>query len=192
MTINPSKQALRQYYRNLRHALSESEKKQASLAVCTRILHLKEYQEAQHIALYHAVNGEINLSTLQEAYNGTQCYYYPVICDNNTLIFVAAHIDTLFHTNRFGIAEPILDKKPIKKPENLDIILLPLLAFDDKGHRLGMGGGFYDKTLAHCNNPPLLIGVAYDCQQALQLDTDAWDIPMHLIITPTHTYRITP
>ena len=70
---------------------------------------------------------------------------------------------------------------------------MPLVGFDNKGNRLGMGGGFYDRTLANLDRlsyRPLLIGVAHDCQQADALPVMQWDIPLNAIVTPTQTIRI--
>ncbi len=76
----------------------------------------------------------------------------------------------------------------------LDIILLPLVGFDRYGNRLGMGGGFYDRTLArlnHCDmKRPLLIGLAHHCQEVEQLQTQSWDIPLDIIATDKELIRI--
>ncbi|BBN82699.1 hypothetical protein PA25_26840 [Pseudoalteromonas sp. A25] len=75
----------------------------------------------------------------------------------------------------------------------LDYLLMPLVAFDHLGNRLGMGGGYYDKTLAryykeHMKKPEL-IGLAHDCQKVEQLPTEAWDVPLQQIITPSKFYQ---
>ena len=89
--------------------------------------------------------------------------------------------------NRFGIAEPELGKNPTAPVWTLDIILLPLVAFDRAGNRMGMGGGFYDRTLARLNNSamerPLLIGLAHHCQEVEHLQAQSWDIPLDIIAT---------
>ena len=69
----------------------------------------------------------------------------------------------------------------------LDIVLLPLLAFDDRGNRLGMGGGYYDRLFAsrlhRKTKQPLRVGLAFDCQQAERLPMQAWDVPLHAVVT---------
>ena len=93
--------------------------------------------------------------------------------------------------NAFGIPEPIVSRVPIRLQE-LDAILVPLVAFDDQGNRLGMGAGFYDRALAFRllpNRPkrPLLIGLAYDFQHCNSIESEYWDVPLDAIITPAKT-----
>ena len=89
--------------------------------------------------------------------------------------------------NKFGIAEPKPDVSAIILPGQLDIIFMPLVAFDDQGQRLGMGGGFYDRTLASlpqgCNKP-LLVGLAHQCQQVDMVPAEPWDVPLPRVLTP--------
>ena len=98
--------------------------------------------------------------------------------------------------NRFNIEEPTLDSTAIIELTAHDCLLMPLVGFDAKGNRLGMGGGFYDRTLAPlqrlCDGPPrpLLIGVAHDCQQVPVLPIEPWDIPLDVIITPTQCIEL--
>ena len=85
--------------------------------------------------------------------------------------------------NRFGIAEPPASNPHIQ-PEDIDAVLAPLVAFDDQGHRLGMGGGYYDRFLPRLNAGTPLIGVAFACQQYEQpLPREAWDVPLHAVVT---------
>ena len=93
--------------------------------------------------------------------------------------------------NRFGIKEPI-DGSP-SSAQTLDLILIPLVGFDQRGNRLGMGGGFYDRTLAFkLKTPqrPNLIGLAHECQRVEHLETDPWDIPMTGILTSHKSIKI--
>ncbi len=143
---NSNKASLRAHYQGMRNALSLSTLTASSAAVCKKINALQEYNEAKHIAIYHAVNGEINLSLLL---NDTQkIYYFPVINEDRTLAFLPVTPTTSFYKNRFGIAEPDVSLVQAIPPKQLDIICLPLVAFDEYGNRLGMGGGYYDRTLA--------------------------------------------
>ena len=90
--------------------------------------------------------------------------------------------------NRFGISEPALNSTAIRLLSQHHLLLMPLVGFDAQGNRLGMGGGFYDRTLANINalkNRPTLVGVAHDCQQVDELPVEPWDVPLDLIVTPT-------
>ena len=85
--------------------------------------------------------------------------------------------------NKFGIWEPKLNVQSVLPLEELDILFTPLVAFDKQGNRLGMGGGFYDRTLQHWQKSSFIpVGLAHQCQQAEQLPTEAWDVPLHQIL----------
>ncbi len=91
-------------------------------------------------------------------------------------------------TNRFGIIEPQLNCQQIVPLSTIDIICTPLVAFDQQGNRLGMGGGFYDRTLTqwhHQRLGPYPIGLAHDCQEVDSVPTEHWDVPLPEILTPT-------
>ena len=99
--------------------------------------------------------------------------------------------------NQYGISEPKLDVTAIKQVDNIDIMFTPLVAFDNKGNRLGMGGGFYDRTLARWHKEfqtnkstkPYPIGLAHDCQHLPEIPSELWDIPLPEIITPNQHYK---
>ncbi len=182
------KQALRQTNRQVRKQLSAAHRRRVSTKICARIRALDQYRYAKRIALYRAVNGEIDLNDIWQSapMQGKYCYF-PVLNDDKTLIFLPATPATPFHENRFGIGEPAVARELAASPDELDIILLPLIAFDEKGTRLGSGEGYYDRTLANHKNT-LLIGVAYEFQRQSFIEAQPWDIPMTAIITERNAY----
>ncbi len=96
------------------------------------------------------------------------------------------------HHNRYGIAEPLTPLSSFWRVSQLDIVLFPLVAFDSSGGRLGMGGGFYDRTFAHLLNSrkrPGFVGVAYEEQQVASLPIEPWDIPLDAVVTPEKIYE---
>ena len=93
--------------------------------------------------------------------------------------------------NKFGIAEPVLDVSQLIPLPELQLIGLPLVAFDQHANRMGMGGGFYDRTLQNvqfCRPAPLLVGLAHQCQQVPSVPTEAWDVPLQHIVTPAQIF----
>ena len=171
------KQMLRNHCVQTRKHLSPAIQASASISICAQIQSLEHYQKAKHIAIYHAIKGEVDLSHLQ----GKICYF-PTINTDQTLTFLPVTPETVFYNNRFGIPEPDVKRELALSPEKLDIIFLPVVAFDEHGTRLGLGGGYYDKTLAH-HRAPLLIGVAYEVQCQPLIPREAWDVPMNAVIT---------
>lgn len=103
--------------------------------------------------------------------------------------FAPVSPDSRFQPNCFGIPEPVHRRTDRRSANQLDMILLPLVAFDAAGHRIGMGGGFYDRTLAFTKRRrpwrrPLLIGLAYDFQQVARIKDNPWDVALDAIATP--------
>ncbi len=190
MNDDPFKQALRIRCQEIRNHLSPAELAAASARVCERIHELNQYQTAKRIAIYHAVQGEINLEELRGNNPSSTCYY-PVMNVDQTLSFLPVTASTVFYKNRFGIAEPDVKHELAIRSEQLDIIFLPLVAFDEHGTRLGMGGGYYDRTLAH-NRSTLLIGVAHEFQRQAFIERQPWDVPLAVVITECNTYWSKP
>lgn len=100
------------------------------------------------------------------------------------LSFLPATPATSFKNNSHGIPEPDVELSKAIAVTALDLIFVPLLAFDNHCTRIGMGGGYYDRTLAK-ENHPLLIGVAYEFQHQTWLEPQEWDIPLTAVVTQT-------
>lgn len=175
--------AIRQHYLLLRRNISAQQLQQASQSVCQQILNSQHYEDAQHIAAYFSVGNEINLSTLiQQAVQDGKQIYLPRIVEQD-IVFSHYTGPEYLVKNRFGILEPCASNVSIQV-EQLDIIYLPLVAFDKHGHRIGMGGGYYDRYLSSVKNhsSPSRIGVAHAIQKADDCLANEWDIPLHHII----------
>ena len=190
---------LRQQIREQRRALDETERSQASALLCERIANSRLFQHSKDIAFYLPNDGEMDLTALIEyAWNQGKRCYLPVLAEPNTqrLWFIPYTPDSKLLPNRFGIPEPVATKSArLRKTISLDLILMPLVAFDREGNRLGMGGGFYDRTLAflahrqHWRKPNLL-GVAYEFQRQEKIEKKHWDIAPHAIATDQELYFI--
>lgn len=189
--------ALRKNIRNKRRALSDSEREHAAFLLCERIAASRTFQQSKHIAFYLANDGEMDVSLLiKHAWQqGKECYL-PVLAKPNTqrLWFIPYTPTTKLKNNRFGIPEPLHSHKTrLQKTLSLDLILMPLVAFDLEGNRVGMGGGFYDRSLAFLKQrkywfKPNLLGIAYEFQKQDPLETNKWDIPMQAIATEKCLY----
>ncbi|WP_241461036.1 5-formyltetrahydrofolate cyclo-ligase [Shewanella mangrovi] len=180
--------ALRSQIRKQRRALSAEFQQQASTAAAARLLAVIDAQpKIQQVALYFSCDGELDTSPLFAALwqRGIKTCL-PVLHPFNRghLLFLHYHADSPMRQNRFGIAEPLLDIRHLVLPTQLDMIVTPLVAFDNQGNRMGMGGGFYDRTLANPHVSALAVGYAHDCQHHEQLPLAEWDIPLPLIVTP--------
>ena len=150
--------------------------------------------QARHIALYWPNDGEIDPRPfLQRARRLAKTCYLPVLhpVHHNRLWFFRFNEKTRLTPNRFGIPEPSVRNHKARPAWALDVILMPLVGFTPAGDRLGMGGGFYDRTLEftrHTERRPKLIGLAHECQKVEQMPTAQWDIPMDYIVTDSGIY----
>jgi 5-formyltetrahydrofolate cyclo-ligase len=190
--------ALRQQIRHQRRSLSDSEREHAAFLLCERIAASKTFRHSKHIAFYLANDGEMNLNLLIEhAWEQEKQVYLPVLAEPNTqrLWFVPYTPDSKLKNNRFGIPEPIHSYKTrLRKTLSLDLILMPLVAFDQQGNRVGMGGGFYDRTLAFLRqrkywHKPNLMGVAYEFQKLKHIESNSWDVPLQAVATEDDIYQ---
>ena len=177
---------LRQQIRKTRANLTALQQQQAEDSITQQALALIEERNAQHIALYVSFDGEISTEKLIKTLwaQGKQVYL-PVLhpFNPNHLLFLRYLPDTPMLKNKFGIWEPKLNVQSVLPLEELDILFTPLVAFDKQGNRLGMGGGFYDRTLQNWQNSSFIpVGLAHQCQQVEQLPTEAWDVPLHQIL----------
>ncbi len=183
-----SKSRLRSTLRQRRGILSAAAQLAAAQAVLHSIGNLPTWTTAQRIALYLAVDGEIDTRPLeQQARLLGKLLFLPAINEDNSLRFVSWHADDSLSTNRYNIPEPPTTAMSCPAAK-LDIIFLPLVGWDLRGRRLGMGGGFYDRTLSGVA-APLLVGLAHENQQIAEIPQDSWDVVMDYIATDTALYR---
>nr|WP_315065221.1 5-formyltetrahydrofolate cyclo-ligase [uncultured Haemophilus sp.] len=177
---------LRQQIRKTRANLTALQQQQAEDSITQQALALIEERNAQHIALYVSFDGEISTDKLiKTLWAQDKHVYLPVLhpFNPNHLLFLRYLPDTPMLKNKFSIWEPRLNVQNVLPLDELDILFTPLVAFDKQGNRLGMGGGFYDRTLQHWHKSSFIpVGLAHQCQQVEQLPTEVWDVPLHQIL----------
>ncbi|WP_193331121.1 5-formyltetrahydrofolate cyclo-ligase [Pseudoalteromonas ulvae] len=187
---------IRELVRKKRNSLTKKQQQEAENALNLNLIQqLKHYKNAK-IALYLTNDGELGTNKLiQSLRTLNHQVYLPVIHPFSAgyLLFQLHEENSPMSTNRYGIFEPKLNCSQICPIEQLDILFTPLVAFDAQGNRLGMGGGFYDRTLAKYYQEqwqkPIVIGLAHECQKVDLVPTEAWDIPLKWIATPEFNYR---
>ena len=185
--MNPSE--IRNNIREKRRALNPSQQRIASEQLAKLLCRQDFFQRAKRIGIYLANDGEIDPAAIvAAAFRAKKACFLPLIdpLKANSLHFAEYQYGDTLHKNRFGILEPQFRSTAATPPWSLDLILVPLVAFDRAGNRLGMGGGFYDRTLAnYASQPrkPKLIGLAHGCQEVKSISQQSWDIPLDQIIT---------
>jgi 5-formyltetrahydrofolate cyclo-ligase len=186
---NSSKE-IRRTIRQRRRALPDQQQRAHSLSAA-RHFFTSPLASRSRIALYLANDGELDLQPLMQGLLAcSKRIHLPVLRpeSRNRLWFAEYRAGDRLIPNRFGILEPDIRKRRPIPPWGLDLVLLPLVAFDDAGNRIGMGGGFYDRTFAYQTRHdhwirPRLVGVAHECQRIDRIERNTWDIPLSGIIT---------
>ncbi|MCG3724468.1 5-formyltetrahydrofolate cyclo-ligase [Vibrio cincinnatiensis] len=193
--MSQTRQDLRQHIRQRRNQLPSEIQFQASQDLIHNAAQQVEFKHSQHIALYLSTDGELDTMPLIEwLWTQGKSIYLPVLhpFSKGHLLFLHYQFDTPMTYNQYGIIEPKLNKQLVKPVKELDLICTPLVAFDAQGHRLGMGGGYYDRTLSTwftTGQGAKPIGLAHDCQYVETLPTESWDIPLPKIVTPTRSWQ---
>ncbi len=182
---------LRAQLREHRHAIPAAQRIAAAESLAQRLLTLPFAADGGHVAGYWAMDGEIALHVWQMRLPAGAIYCLPVLGDDGLLRFAPWRAGEDLVANRYGIPEPA-NARDALPAEAMTMIVLPLVGFDERGHRLGMGGGWYDRSLAfrrtRASPPPWLVGAGFAAQRVDALDTEAWDIALDAICTETHTH----
>lgn len=188
---------LRRGLRTRRNALTDLQREQANAAFARTLRGRPWFARARHLGLYLANDGELDpLPAVLPHRPRGQHIYLPVLNRRRPghLLFVPWEPGQPLLANEYGIGEP--PERPGRRHRPLwalDVLLLPLVGFDRDGNRLGMGGGFYDRTLSELSRAPRrprLVGVAYDFQEVPEgLPLEPWDQPLDEIVTDRRVVR---
>lgn len=188
---------LRRELRARRQSLTSGEQARAAEALAIRLTATRLFRVARRIALYLPNDGEIDPAPLMaRVWAMNKSCYLPILSrlKHDRLWFAPFEPDTALAPNRFGIPEPLVAPRTWLRAPELDLILMPLVAFDARGNRLGMGGGFYDRSLAFLRHrtrwrKPHLVGLAHEFQRLEHLEAFAWDVPLQAVATDRAIYH---
>lgn len=182
---------LRKTLRDRRHNLTAEQQKQHALQACQHLLQSEYIQNAKQIALFLSQDGELDTQpVIEELWQlKDKTLFLPALKTQPDwyMGFSPYAENTPLHNNQFNIPEPDVTLAQHITGQELELVIMPLVGFDKEGNRLGMGGGYYDRTFEFkLNSPhskPLLIGWAHSCQQVEKLNSESWDVPLNGIIT---------
>lgn len=167
-----------------RRALPMFRRRLSCRAIVRHLGTLPAFRRARHVALYWPTDGEADVRGVAEyARSRGKTLYLPKVGRNGTMSFAPWPPAAKLRKNRYGIPEPVNLRWRSVPAARLQLIVMPLVAFDYHGHRLGMGGGYYDRALAGRRRRPLLIGAAFSFQQAPMIPSQPWDVPLDMVIT---------
>ncbi len=181
---------LRLKIRTIRKGIAISEGFKSAIALSYQLQKSAILKNPQKVAVYLANDGELNTNFLIKTLKAKGHKVYLPILYGSKLKF--SKINNQFVKNRFGILEPKI--KNLIHPYQLNTILMSLVAFDKSCNRLGMGGGFYDRSFAFLTTRekfkyPKLYGIAYECQKLEKLAINPWDVPLDGVISPNNFYK---
>lgn len=182
-----ARQRLRRSLQAARRRLEPRQRQRATERALARLCRLPEFARARSIAIYRGVGAEIDPGPLADA-DPHRRYFAPVI--RNQMLVFRPWQAPMWRANHFGIPEPVGTDYPAQA---MDVVITPLVGFDPAGNRLGMGGGFYDRSFAFLRHrhwrKPRLIGLAFDVQQVDALTAAEWDVPLDAIVTESGVIR---
>ena len=185
---------IRERLKEKRKNLTKKQSSELSRAIFLRIIRSSWIQEHSNIGIYYALNGEADtLKLIEFLWSNNQNAFLPVM-HHNSLLFGNFAPNSDLNENTYGIPEPELTKENQVSALELDMVFVPLVAFDQDGYRLGMGGGYYDRTFEkklkdQKPTTPLLVGLAYEFQKQNNLVHQPWDVPLDMVVTESNTYK---
>ena len=197
MTAPDTRNALRHELRERRQELSAPEQTHAAHQLVAHLVATRLVRVSRRIAVYLPNDGEIDpVPFMARLWKMNKTCYLPILSrlQHDRLWFAPFTQKTPLAANRYGILEPVAPARTWVRAQELDLILMPLVGFDTHGNRLGMGGGFYDKSLAFLRErrlwrKPHLIGLAHDFQRVKKIDACAWDVPLQAVATDRTVYQ---
>ena len=198
MTSAPSlsRPQLRRQLRKARRSLTRSQQREAARGLYRQLAQHPLFRRARHVSLYLPMDGEIDPRLLlRAAQRRGKATYLPVLnaWPRTRMVFQRVRPGEKFKPNRLRIPEPRINRAKQRRIWALDLVLMPLVGFDDEGGRLGMGGGFYDRSLAYRARrstwrKPVLLGLAHECQKVERLAQASWDVPLQGTVSDKRWY----
>ena len=179
--MSDRRQTLRSEFSDLRRSLDDQARQAANQAIARHLANWAPLQSAHVVAAYSASNAEVDVTTtIAHLWEKSVQVALPVVGTNGQMAFFEYNADSDVQINRFGIIEP---RNSLEiQPAQIDMVLTPLVAFDNWGHRLGMGGGYYDRYLPETQ--AYILGVAFACQHSVaELPHAPWDVDCNAVVT---------
>ncbi len=180
-----NKKELRAYFREIRARVSSENREAAAKQAAELISTQSFFKTSQHIACYLPLDEEFDTrSLISTIWQTNKICYLPIVL-NKKLLFGRYDKEDELKLNQYGILEP-MDQHQIVDAGQLDLVIMPLLAFDVHGHRLGTGGGYYDRTFEFLKNEKKkiwMIGLGYASQQTDNIPVDSWDVVLDGVLT---------
>ena len=184
----------RQQVINARLKLAVIKYQQMSQQIAARLFNLDIFKDSQNIACYLSFKNEVDTTAIiDKLFELNKHCYLPTLKPNKEIHYLAYTSDTPLIKNSYGFAQPDVNITYPVSITQLDLVITPLVMFDQDCHRVGWGYGYYDRTFSFLNNcarptKPFLLGIAYELQKQQNLEPQVWDVPLDAIISETTIY----
>ena len=188
---------IRKSIRQSRRNIDDATRTDWSRRICERVVAVPKFQSSQKIGGFLAFDGEADpLAAMQVAVGNGQRVFVPIIVGKNKpLLFAPWSPKAKMRSNRFGIAEPDVPATELISATELDFVITPLVAFDERCNRIGVGGGYYDRSFAFTKKSSesservTLVGFAFELQKVESIQTNHWDVRLNRIVTEAKEYQ---
>ena len=186
-----AKAVLRQRARALRNTIPEGAIKERSQRIVAALLKLPAIEAAARVALFYPIEGrnEVDLRALDAALRekGARVAYPTIDQESRVMSFRLVSETEAMEERGFGFREPAPDAEDASP---LDVVVVPALQIDDRGHRIGYGAGYYDRTIPRYCPPAIAIGVAFDFQLAAEVPVTEGDVAVSMVVTDQRVLRV--
>ena len=174
------KNKLKEQMLEKRNSLSKQEIAEKSRQIESNLFNLEQYKKSKIIMFFVSFNSEVDTHNMIKEALKNKTVVIPKVVSNEIEPSVIIDFDSLLPSGKYGILEPIEAMKIAYK--NIDLVLVPGIAFDSGGHRIGYGFGYYDKFLKKVSKA-VKIGLAFDFQIADKIPKESYDVPVDVIIS---------
>lgn len=176
------KDNIRRHVKARKSLLSDEERLNAARSVFDRLENLMAFAMSRNILIYRSLPDELSTRSFIDKWSGSKSFFLPRV--NGLDLEILPYSRTRLQLGAFHIEEPEGDD--LQNPDTMEMIIVPAVAYDRNGNRVGRGKGYYDRLLSR--SKALKIGVAYDFQLIDEVDTEEHDIPVDIVITESGTY----
>ena len=177
--------------RERRRTLSAPTRIEAAESLAERLLALPFAPTEGHVAGYWAIDGEIGLHAWQLRLPASLEYCLPVLHEDGRLRFAPWKAGAALVTNRYGIPEPDVNASALLEPQQMAMVAVPLVGFDARCQRLGMGAGWYDRSFSFRQSQPApswLVGAGFALQRVDAIHVEPWDVSLDAVCCEDATY----
>ena len=178
---------LRKKALHARRGMSDDARASASKIICRRVSESREFYSSKSLACYLPMYDEVDTrEVIEAAWRANKRVFVPILRGNAEMSFCQIDPESELERNSFGVWEPT--RGFLIKPQQLDLVVTPTVAFDSNKNRIGMGGGYFDRCFSFLRHRkhwirPKLLGVAFQCQELEETKPNPWDIRLYRIIT---------